>query len=212
MTTWSSWLPDLLPQLPECPGITVEHEVRRAAQRFFSGSRAWNVTLPAIPVEAAEDAVAIAPTDHEQDLVRVLQVWYDDNIIEATTGDVLASRFGDNWQNHIGAPIAYIQDSPGVLRLYPVPEARSESGLIARIAVAPSDVSAGIPDNLAIAYRDELAMGAKARLMLHANKPWSAPEFGLKNESDFIAAINRANSSAATSFGKSRIASRPRWC
>ena len=212
MTAWSSWFPDLLPQLPGCPGITVEHEVRRSAQRFFSGSRAWNVILPAIPVEAAEDAVAIAPKDTEQDLVRVLHVSYDGNVLEATTGDVLFSRFGGGWQNHIGSPIAYIQDSPGVLRLYPIPEANSASGLVARVAVAPSDASAGIPDNLAIAYRDELAIGAKARLMLYANKPWSAPDLGLKNESDFNAAISRANSSAATSSGKSRIASHPRWC
>jgi hypothetical protein len=52
MSLWSAWLPDVVPHLPECPIPVIEHELRRAAQLFFEGSRAWRIYVPAIAVAA----------------------------------------------------------------------------------------------------------------------------------------------------------------
>jgi hypothetical protein len=211
MQLWSSWLPDLLPQLPDCPTILVEHEVRRAAQAFFEKTRAWHVTLAAVPVPAATSEVTIAPTDPEQSLVRVSQIWYDGKRLDPVTGDALAEHFGDDWQAHTGVPTAYTQETPAVIRLYPIPVDAALTGLVARVAVKPSETSTGLPDDLAVKFRDSLVTGAKGRLMMYVEKPWSNPKLGMKHESDFNAAIDKAHADAAVSFGKARIASRPKW-
>jgi hypothetical protein len=210
MQLWASWLPDLLPQLPGCPIPIVEHELRRAAQMFFDKTRAWNVTLAALPVIAAQDTVTVAPTSVEQELVRIGQAWYDDAPLSGLTGDEMSEQFGDNWQDHTGVPKAFVEETPGVLRLYPVPVDAATVGLVARIAVKPSEASTGIPDELAVKHRTALTDGALGKLMLYVDKPWSNADFGVKHSADFMTAINSATVQAA--FGRGRIASRPSWC
>ena len=209
--TWATWLPDLLPQLPECPNIVAEHEVRRAAQVFFEKTLAWSVTLDAESVGAGEYEVELA-ANTGQEIVRVNQAWYDGRLLAAQSSDTLSDQFAENWQIHIGEPSSFVQETPGVVRLYPIPSSDSATGLVARVAVKPGESSSGIPDELAIKYRDAITAGAKGRLMLYVGKPWSNPDFGTKHESEFLAVISQANLAAATSSGRSRIPSKPRWC
>ena len=208
---WSTWLPDLLPQLPSCPVPLVEHELRRAAQEFFGRTRAWLVTLPPVPVQASAAEVAVTPPDATIEIVRINQAWYDNSLLSPATGDALADEFGSGWQARTGTPIRYVQETPGVLRLFPIPDVATAVGLVVRAAVRPSDSSPGIADDLAATYKSPLTSGAKARLMMYADKPWSAPDHGIKHDADFQKAIDEANIAAATSGGRSRIASRVRW-
>lgn len=211
MKLWETWLPDLLPKLPGCPIPVVEHELRRAAQMFFENTRAWHVTLAALPVIAAQDSVTVTPTSGEQELVRIEQTWYDEGPpLSGLTGDEISEQFGDYWQAHTGVPKAFIEETPGVLRLYPIPVDAATIGLVARIAVKPSEVSTGIPDELAVKHRQALTDGALGKLMLYVDKPWSNLEYGGKHSLDFMTAINSATVQAA--FGRGRIASRPSWC
>jgi hypothetical protein len=177
---------------------------------FFDKTRAWNVTLAALPVIAAQASVTVTPTSSEQDLVRIGQAWYDDDKLDPLTGDEISEQFGENWQAHTGVPKVFIEETPGVLRLYPVPVDAATVGLVARIAVKPSEASTGIPDELAVKHRQALTDGALGKLMLYANKPWSNLEYDGKHSMDFMTAINSATVQAA--FGRGRIASRPAWC
>lgn len=208
---WATWLPDLLPQLPDCPNIIVEHEVKRAAQTFFEKTRAWAVTLDSESVAAGDYEIVLAASSG-QEIVRVNQAWYDGVSLTPGSADYLANQTSDAWQLHQGTPTAFVQETPNVVRLYPIPVNNSTTGLVVRAAIKPSDSASGIPDELAAKYRDAIASGAKGRLMLYANKPWSNPELGMKHEGDFNATMAHANLDAATSSGRSRVSSTPRWC
>lgn len=209
---WSAWHLDLMPHLPGCSITLVEHEVKRAAQEFFEGSRAWRVMLDPIPVAVGEIEVDVVPDDSKQDLVRIEQAWFDDVEITLATAESMSSDYGQDWPKHTGVPSRYLLDTPGVLRPYPVPSADSTVGLVCRISVKPADSATGIPDDLARKFHRQIAAGAKARLMLYAGKPWTNVEMGAVLQQTFNGMIDKANAEAARGFGGARIASRTRWC
>ena len=210
---WSVLFPDLLPQLPGCPLPMVEHEIRRAAQRLLTESRGWKVTQAAIAVAAATESVALTPSDATQQLVRVEDVWYDGVPMDPTTAEDLLDDHGDNWQADTGTPAEYLQDTPGVLRLYPIPSADATTGITSRLSVAPGETSTGLPDELMIEHRQALIHGALGNLMLYKDKPWTDTQLGPVHVAKFQSAIDAANYKAALAHGRnSRIASRPKWC
>lgn len=212
MRLWSAWMPDLVPHLSGCAIALVEHELRRAAQAFFQGSRAWRVTLAPVAVAAGTVDIAIAPSDAETSLVRVEQCWYDGAPLDVKTAEELTTNYGDDWGAHLGTPTSYLQETSGIVRLYPIPDTPANTGLKVRASVMPSDISTGIPDDQAIAFREELATGAKARLMLYPNKPWTNAELGVAYAAAFKSATDTANVRAARSFGRGAIRSTPGWC
>jgi hypothetical protein len=212
MATWDKWFPDVLPQVPGCPNPVVRHELRRAAQALLTATRAWQENLAPLPVAAGQDEVTIAPTTPaQQQIVRIESVWLDGQRLEPVTPDELDGATTDNWGTHTGAPSRYLQLTPGVLTLYPTPAANAITGLLVRVSLCPSDTATTIPDDLALRYSDEIQVGARARLMLYPNKPWSNPQLGITYAQDFNGAIGAAAAKAARAQVRGRIASRPTW-
>lgn len=209
---WSSWYRDVLPQLPDCPALRVDLELRRAAQLLFGTSRNWRVEMSAVAVPAATTYVPIVPSDTGQELVAVEQIYFDGNELDLMTAEDAAEEFGSDWNTQTGTPQAYILHTPGVARLVPIPASAATKGITATISVRPSETSTGIPDDLAVAYREVLAAGAKGRLMLMANKPWSDPNTGILNATAFQQAVSTALLMTARGNGARRVASRKAWC
>lgn len=212
MAVWSDWYPDLLPHLPGCPEPIVDHELRRASQVFFEGSRAWKKTLEAIRVRSGEDTVEIDSGDASINIIRIEQAWYDGKPIDVFTPEEMSESFANDWHDHAGTPMAIVQFEPGVVRLYPLPNSNASIGLVVEASVKPSNASKGIPENLRVKFFDSITSGAKARLMIYPNKSWTNFELGMAMGSVFESDINKARLNASLSYGRGRIKSRPRWC
>lgn len=213
MKAWSYWFPDLMLHVAGCPSILATHELRRAAQAFFDGTRSWKVIEDALPVAADQTTVTTTPSDSEQEVVRVEGVVYDGQELTLEPLESMASKYGPDWRSHTAArPSAYLQITPGEITLYPVPTDAATDGVVRTLSVRPSDTSPGLPDDIAQKYRDEIHLGARARLMLIPNKPWTNLELGSAYGQAFDKMTGKANLVAALSFGRGRIASRPTWC
>lgn len=212
MAVWSDWYPDLLPHLPGCPALIVDHELRRASQVFFEGSRAWKKTLDALPVSAGSELLTLSTGSSELDTVRAEKAWYDGKPIDVLTTEELGNSFSDNWHDHTGTPIALVQFEPGVVRLYPIPTEAAVTGLVVEASIKPSDSSTGLPDNLRIKFKEAISTGAKGRLMIYPNKSWSNLELGIAMGSTFDGSVSKARLDASLSFGRGAIRSRPGWC
>lgn len=209
---WSYWYTELLPHLPGCPNMLVDHELRRAAQQFFKETRAWKDDLALIAVSANQSLVPVVFADPGQELVRVEHATYDGITLGVTTTQELDAEHSDDWTLHTGTPSNIYQVTPGVVRLYPIPVSNSVTGLKLRVAIRPSDAATGLADEMAVKYRDDITAGAKSRLMLYPNKPWTNADLAVLNAGAFSGAIGVANLSAARSFGAARKPSRPKWC
>lgn len=212
MAIWSDWYPDLMPHLPGCPALIVDHELRRASQIFFEGSRAWKKKLAALPVVSGTEQVVLATGSAELDVVRVEAAWYDGKTIDVFTPEDLAGAFSDDWHDHTGTPIAIVQFEPGVARLYPIPNANASIGLVVEASIKPSEAATGFPDNLRVKFKEAITAGAKGRLMVYPSKSWTNFDLGVAMGSAFDSAVNKARLDAALSYGRGSVRSRPKWC
>lgn len=212
MQAWASWFPDLLPHVPGCPQVLAEHELRRAAQVLMRRTRAWRIDDAARPVVAGQATVSVAPTSAELELVRVEAVWFDGKPLEPVTAEVMDALYSHDWRSDTGTPTRFLQGVPGEIRLYPVPIADAVTGVTLRLSVAPSESSTGLPDDLAIRFRDEINVGAKARLMLYPGRPWTNPELAAVYGQAFDSLVGTATAAAARSYSDARIPSRMKWC
>lgn len=212
MRAWSSWFPDLMLHVPGCPNVLAEHELRRAAQAFFRTTRSWKVIEAALPVVAGQSTVTTAPSDAGQELVRVESVSYDGVDMALKTIEDMPAEFGSQWASHTGTPSVYLQLTPGEILLYPMPDADATTGVVRTLSVQPSEAATGLPDDMAIQYRDDIHLGAKARLLSIPGKPWSNMDQAVMNGAAFDSKSSRANINAARSYGNGRITSRNKWC
>lgn len=212
MKAWSYWFPDLALHVPGCPNVLMVHELRRAAQAFFSKTRAWRVDQALKPVTAGTESVVVQPDDAGQDLVEIEGAWYDGHRMEPVTPQTLDAQYVQGWHDHTGTPDRFLSLEPGVLRLYPIPMGDAATGLKLRLVVTPSDAATGLPDDIALRYRDEIHVGAKARLMLMPGRPWSSPDLATVYGQAFGAMVEAASVKAARAHVGARIPSRPNWC
>lgn len=215
MKAWSTWFVDLAAHVPGCPNILMEHELRRSAQAFFRATRAWKNVEAARPVLAGTSMVPVQPADSTTELVRIEDVYFEGKKLMPTTEALLASYANGPWFLRTGAPEEFMELDAGELTLYPAPSADSTDAgghLRLTLSVAPSDISPGLPDDIATRYRDEIHVGAKARLMVMPGKAWSNPQMAVAYGQAFTAMADRATARAAMGGVAGRIPARPRFC
>jgi hypothetical protein len=208
---WSTWYPDILPHVPGCPGRLAVHELRRASQDFFKTSRAWKVVPAVFPVAANQTTVTVLPDDSGMEMVRVEMAWYDGKPMGTVTPETLDATYSDDWSTHTGTPEKILQLTPGIVQLYPLPTVAATTGLKVRMSVRPSDTSTGLPDDIAVKFREDIFIGARAKLLAYLNAPWSKPDVAMVLSMEASMGASKANFQASKSYGGGRIASRPKW-
>lgn len=210
MKLWSAWFPDIFPHVPGCPAPIVVHELRRTAQEYLKATRAWKVTLNPIPVLLGTTSITI-PLEADKAMIEVEAAWYDGNKLSLVTPSKLDGDSNDDWRLHTGSPTALVQFSPGVVSLYPLPIANSATGLKVRASIYPSDASTGLTDEIGAKFFNEIAVGAKGKLMIYPNRPWTNIDIGASYIQQFASHMDSGVAAAARSFVQGRIASRPHW-
>ena len=210
MKAWSYWYPDVMPHVKNCPAPVIDNELLRASQAFFTATRAWKIVLNPIAVSAGTSTITV-PMDPGLDLVRVESALYDGQKITLTTAEELDEEFNDDWLLHTGTPSRYLQLEAGVVMLYPKPIANSSIGLKLRVSAQPSDEATGIPDAMAAKFRLAIEVGAKGKLMLHADKSWTNFDLAASYLQQFNGLVDTARVNAARSYAGGRIPSRPQW-
>lgn len=208
MKAWAEWFPDVMLVAPGCSDLLATAEISRAARTFFTDSRAWRAELESVALTAGDKTVEIVPDDNTTAIVRVEEVGLGDEPLGDMTDGV-----DSGWQDQVGTPVKFFQMTPGVLRLVPYPDVALTDLLQPVVSLRPSDAATGIPDELFGTYREQIASGAKAAVLLMAAQPWANPDLGMAYSGAFREAIDLAKSRAAIAFGKRRKrASRIKWC
>lgn len=210
MKLWSTWFPDIFPHVPGCPAPIIVHELRRAAQEYLKATRAWKVTLSTIPVLAGATSITI-PLDADKSLIEIETAWYDGRKLDLVMPSKLDSDFNDDWRLHTGTPSALVQFSPGIVCLYPVPIANAVTGLKVCASMYPSDTATGLTDEIGTKFFNELAIGAKGKLMIYPAKTWTNLDIGAACIQQFNGFIDSGTVKVARGYVGGRIASRPHW-
>lgn len=187
MAALSAFTPYVAPEVAGCPEPLIEDAVRRAAIEFCERSRALREAV-AVNTVATQDYVTLAPTGG--DVAHLYKLMYGDEELDKTT------RADYDEDGDSGQPQEYYIEPPNTLRLYPVPDAIY--ALVAHVAVKPDRDATTLDDVLYNNWRDEIAAGARAKLMLMSGQPWFKPNDAELANAVFQAAIDRAAHRRAT--------------
>lgn len=142
-------------------------------------------------------------------MVKGLEAWLNDKPIDPISPDDLDAELSTwlrNWRTDCGEPTRwYMPDDATVGLLF---SSSAEGNLRINAALKPTHASTGIPDIIFERYVQTIAHGAKARLMLSPEKPYTNLKLGAFHEDQFNGAIGEAKIRAAR--GNTRASLRTR--
>ncbi len=184
---WTDWYDEVLPDVPGCPQKVAKNAIRNAAIEFYRDSLAWVIDHDPMNAVTNQAAYPFEPPASTE-VVKALNVWYDAKPLTKKTPDELSAMYA-NWTTHIGTPLYYTQLNSTEIVLVPMPAAALANGVTMKVALKPKRSSTGLEEYLHEEYLEEIATGAKARMMLMQKKPWSNATLGAANKALFDEAI-----------------------
>jgi hypothetical protein len=165
--TWDVFFPDVLPEVLGCPEPTVERALLRAAQEWCEKTRCWRVDLDAITLIADTADYDVAyPTQAEG--VQFVGATINGNDIELETleGTTTAER-----RRGTGGSRRILSHDQRIVTVIPTPAAAGT--LVITAVLKPSESATGVPNDIADRFREEIATGALARLLMANKTEWS---------------------------------------
>jgi len=187
---WSSYLPDLLVEVPGVPTPIAESKIRDALIEFCYQSSIWRQDLSPIDVTEDVDTYTLTNPTGAQ-IVTPHHVEFDDTPVLPIPEDLL-DHVSRNWRNsELG--YHFFMEDPNTLRLTWLPRKTITGGLDVGVVLKPSRSSADAPDWLFENWKEPIVHGAAARCLEMPNKRWSA--VGTPSDGRRTRGIRRANSS-----------------
>ncbi len=206
-TAWSAFYKDCLPDLPGVPQPLLDHALRNAAIDFCTRSKAHRVDLAAIDAVANTGVYALSSVlPAGAGLVEIVAARFDGEPLAPKAPEFLERRY-DDWQTEVGTPIYYTQQSSDSILVVPAPSADASGAIKIKAAVCPTATATGLDDWLFAKFRMNIAAGAKAILMLDAEKSWGNVPRAAFYGAQYEAAVEDATVKANAGL----VASRPRF-
>lgn len=201
---YSDYLPSILVDVPGCPDVAVERDVRNAAIDFCRRSLAWRKQLAPIAVVALTNTYALVGSIAGSRVIKV-----HDAILTSANGDVTSllsktpqalDAADPRWrtaQSNVNTGW-FTQDEPDSIILAGMPQ--YDGTLTVLAAFAPTLVSTGFDGWIGEQYFEAIIHGAKARILAAPQKPWSNPQLAIWHEAKFDLAISEARIEAANAY------------
>ena len=215
-TLFSDFLPAILVDVPGCPDVAVEREIRNAAIQLCRRSLCWRQQLDPVQVFANIGGYTM---DSPQFEARVIKIY--DVILTTPSADPFASpdvrqlspktpqaldAASPGWRYPQSATTNpyllptnwYTQDDPSQILLAGMPAMNGSLTILA--SLAPLMTSTGIDSWVAEQHYEAIVHGTKARLMAIPQKPWTDFNLAAWHSTEFDKAIGSANAEAAQAF------------
>ena len=203
MIKFEDMLNDVLPEVPGCSNEIAINALRNAAIELYTKS--WIVTQYCDPQNTViGQAVYDLDTFNGQKIIGILSAKYKDQPLVPTSIRML-ERSSTRWEDGQGTPSSYLSDDLATIRLYRIPDAVGELNI--RVALTPAKNAIGVDNFVYDLYSEQLAAGAKARIMLMPQKPYSDPVTSREYRAQFAAAITDAKWRANASLTSSQLQS-----
>lgn len=168
MTPWSAFLPYVVPDVYECPTVTVELAVRDAAIEFFRRTHVWKETSDVVRTRAGR-----AVYDMETPPNVMVETLYEVEFNGRRTGPARPDGI-PGWLRGPGSPVRFTYlHGTDEIEFHPAPADDGEMRMT--MVLTPSSTSSGIESFYFERYRDGIVHGAKWKLMMVPGKPWTNP-------------------------------------
>ena len=206
MATWSAWFPDVLVHVPGAPNPTIEVALCRAAREFFRRTRAWMAWLDPATTLAGDNLEYDFDLPADTDVVRLER---------ATVGGTPLGLMP--WRQIKADPVQHDVGERGLLSgdllAFRLPGTFAAGEQVqALVSLMPTLAAADIPDELADRYREVIAEGAKAQLLVIPSTTFHNPPAAAIAKAEF----ERGIAQHAVDVFRSHTSQMPRaavaWC
>lgn len=199
MKAWTLYLPSVLPDVNTCPQPIAVQAVRDTAIDFCTDSRIWQETQPAYYLTAGGVSYDL-DADVDTRVQRIIEASIAGSEIAVLSVET-CDRLYPGWRFGLaGTPEAVTQMQPDQFSVLPQPT--STTAIVLSVVLVPTRDATEGPDFLFDEFYDVLCAGAKARLMLMKDKPWSNPALGAGYAAFTAKAISQARLRRESIFGQ----------
>jgi hypothetical protein len=171
MASFESFMKDVLPYVPGCPDTVVENALRASSIELCEKAAVYTKELDPISTVAGIHEYEFGqPVGTKVD--KILWVIHDGEDLEAISPRGLESQ-NPKWRDNTSTPRHFIQQTPDLFWLVPVPDTTKSNAVVMNVSLKPSRSSNNILTQIADDYRDGIVFGALYRLLRMPARDWS---------------------------------------
>jgi hypothetical protein len=174
MATWSQLYDDVMPEVPGCPVLLAEKEIKNTCIDFMYRTEIQRKTVVNLDHPGGASALSLTHADivaATDQVIAVLGVWLNDKPLDIKSVEEIEELY-PNWMTITGEPVYAVQEGDA-LWLVPSPSVAQTNTIKLRVSFGPNQTATSFPDVVFHAYREDIALGAKARLLAKPKKPWT---------------------------------------
>jgi hypothetical protein len=222
---WSLYLPEVLPEVENCPQIMAVNAVRNAAIEFSEKSWAWTFEFAPSGGSLVADQATYTitpPFSAPQDcnILTLARLGY--YAVDATKpqdvpgpySEAELDRLRPGWREEESTgtlnTVSLFTYKDLTLRIIPIPVVNQADALVATAVLKPARAGTAGPDVLYEDWLEAIAHGAKWKLMALPKKEWSDPDLAGYHEKEFRKGINKALARQIKGGGRQSVTAYPR--
>lgn len=199
-TDYKDFLPEIMPEVIGCPVPVVVNAIRNTVIEFCKKSTWLRQDLDPISITATYHTYDLEPPTDTR-VASLTWVGYAGEEITRKAESQL-DYIDDKWPSRTGVPKYYFLPTMDEIRVVPTPESNYTDGLTLRAALCPTPASTECDSGIYNDWHEEIAAGAKMRLMAMRKKPWSDKAQSDYYGMQFADAVARAKRAAEASNHK----------
>lgn len=199
MATLSTLLDRVHDEFPAVPEPVALRALSDSFKEFATRTHIWQETLPTVRVRADRTEFELYPDDGTM-VVGLKEVRLNGERITPMPTDL--PRIVTTTLSAAEKPTGFIQIRPDAFQLVnPVTE-DVDVVAVAALTLTQGYTEYDLPDVFLDEWGEQLAAGAKARLVVQANQPWYAPDAAPEYRRQFYVAVNQAKWRAISALGE----------
>ena len=200
-----AWFDEVVPAAQMAPNIIIRKDIVNACRDFCRQTMLWTAQLVAIDIVADQAEYALAASG--ADLVGVDRAEYDGNEMNPTSELALDedTRETEWWRTRTtDKPERYYVTEAYDLRLVYIPDAALTGGLVVWAYVQPLQTATEVPLFLYNEFKETITLGAKGRLKMRDDMPWTDLEKAIGYMSAYEAMLIPAKQKKFTGFQRTK--------
>ena len=203
MALLSTLLDRVHDELPAVPEPVALRFLSDSFKEFCTRTHAWQEELPAVRVRAERTQFELSP-DTGTMVAAIKEVRLESGeLVPAAPAEL--SRILTTRPSTSAKPLAWFQTRPDIFEVVNASEEDVRLSVLAALTLVQSYTEYDLPEILLSEWGENIAAGAKGRLLVQPNQPWSAPELAPEFRRQFYVAVNQAKARAMTSLGAAQL-------
>lgn len=178
-----TWFDEVVPAAQLCPNPIIRKDIINACREFCRRTELWTYDLDPISIVAGTAEYSLAASGADIAGGNRATIVGNADPLEAVSEEALDedTRETEAWRTRtsdLAGITRFFVTAEYKIRLVYIPDADLASGLNVNAYLMPLETATEVPIFLYNEYKETIAMGAKARLKLRLDMPWTDVQVG----------------------------------